>query len=120
MMVAAALRLTEGIEGLAVCFDTNHLLTDSAERFIAGIGSRIVTLHVSDYDRIDERHWLPGRGVNDWNAIIGGLERVGYSGPWMFEVSPGNAENPVKPADLRACWDAMLGSFRSSGRSTER
>jgi sugar phosphate isomerase/epimerase len=114
------LRLTESVEGLAVCFDTNHLLTDKAEHFIAGLGSRIVTLHVSDYDRIDEKHWLPGRGVNDWNVIIGALERVGYGGPWMFEVSRGSDANSVTPADLRACWDALLHAFRGSNAPTGR
>lgn len=111
------LRLVEGIDGLGVCFDTNHLLTDSAERFIAGLGSRIVTLHVSDYDRVDEKHWLPGRGVNDWNLIIAALERAGYGGPWLFEVSPQAAgQPPVTPADLRSCRDALMEAYRATGK----
>lgn len=47
--------------------DTNHLLKDLTEEFIKNLGLKVVTLHVSDYDRIDERHWIPGKGVNDWN-----------------------------------------------------
>ena len=72
--------------GLSVCYDTNHLLFQDNVAFIKAIGCRIITLHVSDYDFIDERHLLPGEGKNDWAAIVDALEHVDYSGPWMYEV----------------------------------
>ena len=63
------------------------------------IGSSIVTLHVSDYDFIDERHMLPGEGKVDWKAVIEHLERLDYNGPWMYEVSmepmPNRRTGPV-------------------------
>jgi len=99
--------LIEGLPALGVCCDTNHLLQERAEGFIAALGSRIVTLHVSDYDGVDERHWLPGRGVNNWKAIVAALEGAGYDGPVMFEVDRRGPGGPVTPADLRACWDGM-------------
>jgi sugar phosphate isomerase/epimerase len=43
-----------------VCFDTNHLLKESSEDFARAVGPHIVTLHVSDYDGKDERHWMAG------------------------------------------------------------
>ena len=51
---------------VGVCFDTNHLLQESPEAFARALGGRIASLHVSDYDAVDEKHWLMGRGTIDW------------------------------------------------------
>lgn len=72
---------------LNVCFDTNHLLKQDNTEFINIVGDRIITLHVSDYDFIDERHQLPFTGKNNWKSVITALENAGYNGPWMYEVS---------------------------------
>ncbi len=73
-------------EKLAVCFDTNHLLKENPVDFIRKVGKRIVTTHVSDYDFVNERHWLPGEGKVDWQALIGALNEVGYNGAWLYEI----------------------------------
>ncbi len=78
---------------LKVCFDTNHLLGEDYHVFIREFGDRIETLHVSDYDFIDERHQLPGEGKIDWKDMITELEKVNYKGPWMYEVSLENFPN---------------------------
>jgi sugar phosphate isomerase/epimerase len=106
-------RLVRDVDGMGICLDTNHLLQERPEAFIAQLGARITTLHVSDYDGVDERHWLPGRGVNAWNEIIAALEAAGYCGPWMFELGADQG-TPVTPAVLRACWDGMLRGFVAS------
>jgi len=72
---------------LYACFDTNHLLMDSHAELIKAVSGRIVTLHVSDYDFINERHWLPGEGKINWPELIAALERADYNGPWLYEVS---------------------------------
>ena len=74
-------------EDLKVCFDTNHLLGEDYHVFINALGDKIETLHVSDYDFIDERHLLPGEGKNNWVGIADALEEAGYTGPWMNELS---------------------------------
>lgn len=71
---------------LRVCFDTNHLVGETGDDFVRALGEKIVTLHVSDYDFVDERHWMPGVGKVDWNALIGALSDVGYNGVWMYEI----------------------------------
>lgn len=63
---AEMLRPIGGCTEAMVCFDTNHLLLESHADFIGALGDRIATIHLSDYDGRDERHWLPGRGVIDW------------------------------------------------------
>lgn len=79
-------QLISGDDRLKVCFDTNHLLKQSIKEFILDVGDQIVTTHFSDYDRIDERHWLPGEGVIDWKEVIESLEQVGYKGPIIYEL----------------------------------
>ena len=80
-------RLISANDKLGVCFDTNHLLTESPIDFIERLGKKIITLHVSDFDFINERHWLPGEGKLDFIAIYKKLLEKGYAGPWLYEIS---------------------------------
>ena len=72
---------------LKVCYDTNHLLEEKNSDFIKAVGDKIVTVHVSDYDFVNERHWLPYEGKNDWVEIVSLLEEAGYEGPFMYEIA---------------------------------
>lgn len=81
------LELLSAHEDLRVCFDTNHLLNENLVDFVKKIGNKIATLHVSDYDFIDERHWLPGKGKINWRELVCALENVGYNGAWMYEIA---------------------------------
>lgn len=85
---------------LRVCFDTNHLLGEKMETFILAVGEKIITTHVSDYDAINERHWLPGEGVIDWNGLLGALEKVGYKGPWLYEIGFGIPKTILRDREL--------------------
>ena len=77
---------------LRVCFDTNHLLREDALDFINKIGNKITTLHVSDYDFVDERHWLPGEGQIQWHRLYHALLESGYTGVWMYELGFARAD----------------------------
>ena len=104
-------RYTEMIEllsgtGAGIVFDANHSLVDDNVEFLAALadsGIEIVSLHLSDYDGIDERHRLPGEGINDWKNLLAILERVNYSGPLMYEVpmKPKTCELPYTYDDLK-------------------
>lgn len=76
--------------GAKVCFDTNHSLSEANPDFLRNIlaaGLEIATLHISDYDGVDERHRLPGDGINAWSEILDILAEADYCGPLMYEVS---------------------------------
>lgn len=77
-----------------VCFDVNHLLKESHAHFLETVGDRIRTIHASDYDGIDERHWLEGEGIIDWPALLKGLKNTGYKGVFMHEVRAGENATP--------------------------
>ena len=84
---------------VGVCIDVNHLnLRESDIRAaVNALGPRLLTLHCSENDGEDERHWLPGdpRGVIDWRAFTAGLRDVRYAGPFLYELRSLNADIPT-------------------------
>jgi sugar phosphate isomerase/epimerase len=91
---------------VGVCLDVNHLNLREPDlgAAVAVLAPRLLTLHCSDNDGVDERHWLPGHegGVVDWAAFLGALKANGYAGPFLYEV---RAPDPVPPASLRVVED---------------
>ncbi|MCQ2427307.1 MAG: sugar phosphate isomerase/epimerase [Clostridia bacterium] len=79
--------------GAGVVFDTNHCLVEDNVHYVNALtkaGIKIISLHISDYFRIDgvldERHVLPGEGINDWKKLMAAIMKNGYDGPLMYEV----------------------------------
>lgn len=81
--------MAQAAGNVPICFDVNHLLGDTHEAFLKGLASQVVTTHLSDYDGVDERHWLPGEGIVPWKQIFVGLMEAGYRGPFLFELRAG-------------------------------
>lgn len=108
------LELLSAHEELRVCFDTNHLLGESIHDFIMAVGSKIITTHVSDYDAINERHWLSGEGIIDWKQLREDLESVGYDGYWLYELGLTGStktvdrERPLTYSDLKDNFDQIM------------
>jgi sugar phosphate isomerase/epimerase len=93
------LKLISADENLRICFDMNHLLIQSISDFIRAVGDKIITIHVSDYDFINERHWIPGEGKINWVELLDLLDEVNYRGVFMYEVSL-RADNIIREKDL--------------------
>ncbi len=86
---------------LRICFDVNHLLVGTHAEFLRKLGSRIAATHISDYDFVNERHWLPGEGKIDWCALADGFDAIGYEGAFTYEVgAKGNPKTVVRSRDL--------------------
>ena len=99
------MRLIENYPDVMVCFDSNHLLQEEHAHFFETVGSRIGTIHASDYDRQDERHWLPGNGVIDWTDFYRRLRASGYKGVFMHEVRAGE---DATPANIAARYESVI------------
>lgn len=96
-------------DNVGICFDSNHLLEEDNIKFIEGVGEYIITTHLSDYDGDDEKHWYPGRGINNWRGIVQALENKGYNGPWVFEVGfPERKATPEECYKLVGEWEALF------------
>lgn len=94
---------------LRVCYDVNHVtLYEDVRESLRALGDRIVTVHISDHDGVDERHWIPGMGVVDWPGFVEGLDEIGYEGCLIHEARDpgveelaGNLERIVEAARER-------------------
>ena len=80
-------RIVDAVPGVGICFDTNHYTQGTIVHFIEVAGRRIRTVHISDYDLVNECHWLPYEGEIDWGAFLRAMaETAGYDGVLMHEV----------------------------------
>ena len=99
---------------LRVCFDTNHLLGEPIRDFVRALGDKFITLHVSDYDFIDERHVYPGEGKIDWIEFMDLLDEVGYKGIFTYETGMAQETKSIRrvravtPADVRANYESLV------------
>lgn len=80
----AILRAAGG--GVGCCFDVNHLLIEDHRVFLDTLARQTITTHLSDYDGVDERHWLPGKGIVPFGLVMDRLQKAGYRGPYLFEL----------------------------------
>ncbi len=99
---AETLEMAKGCTG--VCFDVNHLLIESHEDFLNQAEKAIITTHLSDYDKVNERHWMPGAGVVPWKLIYDRLTAAGYEGPWLFELGRNPDETNFDPVAVLDSW----------------
>lgn len=93
-------KLTEHDERLKVCFDVNHLLCDDHHTFWEALKEKIATLHISDYDFIDEKHWLPGEGAINWHTLYNMMIQSGFKGVWMYEIALKSTDKNPRSRDL--------------------
>jgi sugar phosphate isomerase/epimerase len=84
------------LEGLnvGICMDVGHAhIMGDLNDAIECCSGHIVTTHLHDNRRRSDDHLAPGEGSIDWAATLMELQKVGYDGPWMFEVA--NTSNPT-------------------------
>ncbi|MCI8601130.1 MAG: sugar phosphate isomerase/epimerase [Oscillospiraceae bacterium] len=103
--------LTDYGRHAGICFDVNHLLKESHKEFVEKVGPYIITTHLSDYDRLDEKHWLPGDGCIDWKQLKALLDAAGYQGRYLFEL--GENASPLlgrafTPKELAERFEGLL------------
>ncbi|MEG1979242.1 MAG: sugar phosphate isomerase/epimerase family protein [Victivallaceae bacterium] len=82
--------LTNGVDPqyVDILLDVNHVM-DQAEKLpqiISQLADRLGACHFSDYDNVDECHWIPGRGVIDWPQLMAALKQTGRDLLIIFET----------------------------------
>ena len=84
-------------ECIGICFDVNHADDRYAEipDWIAQLGKRIRTFHLSDCDGQDECHWFPGIGILDWEKIMKEINRLDHDCVLIMEVEQDGCKVPA-------------------------
>lgn len=89
----ALLRLMDAVDAdnFGAILDTAHqhaqkeILALSVEK----LGSRVHAVHAADNDGQTNQHRAIGRGTVDWENLLQGLQKHGFSGPVMIDVADG-------------------------------
>lgn len=73
------------------CVDIGHAemfnhMNYSARKIIEEMNDRVVCLHIHDNDQIKDKHWVPYRGVIDYNDVAKGLKNINYKGDLIAEI----------------------------------
>ena len=87
--IASVVEMAGVSEYVGVCLDTGHAVStgQDLEKAILGAGRHIIGTHLHDTTSYDQ-HLPPGEGAIDWKMVMDGLGKVGYSGPYTFELDP--------------------------------
>jgi sugar phosphate isomerase/epimerase len=72
-----------------ICLDTGYarLLGDPVDAIETASG-HIVAAHLHDTDGRRNTHLVPFDGSIDWEGVLLAFQKVGYNGPWTFELAP--------------------------------
>jgi len=75
-------------DGLGICMDVGHarLMGDVVDA-IETCSGHLITTHLHDNRGRQDDHLVPGKGAIDWDATAVAFQKVGYDGPWMFELA---------------------------------
>lgn len=105
--------LMELIEGTnaRICYDVNHYSLGTVNHFIEVTKDKLVTLHLSDFEFENERHWLPGQGKINWNELLR-LLKNSYNGVLMSEALKDRTNNKaITMKQLKDSYDFILDDF---------
>jgi sugar phosphate isomerase/epimerase len=97
---------------IGLCLDTTHTLIsghDPLEQLNIA-GDRLFCLHLHDSDGKRDCHWVPGKGVINWDPFIARLNEINFSGPRTLEVISTLKDEGViltKAAAVAQKWEAM-------------
>lgn len=73
------------------CVDIGHAemfthMNYSAKKMLIEMNKRVVCLHVHDNDKNKDRHWIPFRGVINYQDVAHALNKINYQGILMSEI----------------------------------
>lgn len=122
----AALRLLEkpGLEDVGVTYDVANIsmIGDLPEIFIYRLNRRIYHVQLADNHGVNNAHWRPGKGKNDFGAIVRALSDVGYQGAYSLELTDaeGAGRSPAALYDPHGDYEKLSRSHRLAMAEMER
>ena len=78
----------EGLD-IGICLDFGHAHIDGdVVDAVEIVSEHFVATHLHDNNGRSDDHLLPFEGTIDWPAAITAVQKVGFDGPFIFEVVP--------------------------------
>ncbi|MBN2352723.1 MAG: sugar phosphate isomerase/epimerase [Spirochaetales bacterium] len=106
-----------------LCYDTSHgrLYEPHAFSLLERFPDRVACFHVSDNDGEADRHWIPGRGVVDWDGFASRFPPLYRRGSLSLEVYPerGDIEPETHLTDAFAALQSLRDRIEAA-RGRER
>jgi sugar phosphate isomerase/epimerase len=85
------LNLAEEVGGtdVGICLDFGHAHLDGdVVDAIETVSEHLIATHVHDNRGRADDHLLPFEGTIDWPAALTAVQKIGFDGPFMFEIAP--------------------------------
>lgn len=85
---------------LGLCYDTSHDFVKGQSRsmLLSKYSHRLMCVHISDNDFIEDRHWLPGNGIIPFKSFINTIKDSGCC--LSMEVYPSQQEKALSPEEF--------------------
>jgi sugar phosphate isomerase/epimerase len=76
-----ALIKSVGSRNLGLIFDTGHLFVQKEILAVSleKLRNHVFLIHLADNDGFTDYHWAPGKGKVDWERLLKGVKKTGYS-----------------------------------------
>ena len=77
----------QDLEGVGICLDFGHAHLDGdVVDAVETVSEHLIATHVHDNRGRTDDHLLPFDGTIDWAGTLLAVQKVGYEGPFMFEI----------------------------------
>ena len=79
----------DDLDGVGICLDFGHAHLDGdVIDAVETVSEHLIATHVHDNRGRTDDHLLPFDGTIDWAGVLLAVQKVGYEGPFMFEIVP--------------------------------
>jgi sugar phosphate isomerase/epimerase len=101
----------QDLDGAGICLDFGHAHLDGdVVEAVETVSEHLIATHVHDNRGRSDDHLLPFDGTIDWAGTLLAVQKVGYDGPFMFEIVPNGStkETLAKARDTREQMEQLL------------
>ena len=100
-------------DNVGICIDTGHANINriSPAQEIRDADSKLIAVHIHDNDgQGEDQHLIPHSGTTNWDEFINALDKMAFTGPRTFEVTPADADidKALKClCEIRSAWNNL-------------
>jgi len=77
----------DDLDGVGICLDFGHAHLDGdVVDAVETVSEHVITTHVHDNRGRHDDHLLPFAGTIDWAGTLLAVQKIGYDGPFIFEI----------------------------------